>query len=105
MCFLDERRGGRRAQVDGCERLIHIEHVGAVQSLNVASAAAILIAELARLRGTPALLAAEESQLLFDDLSAQHDAWHVPQRRSRRRYAAAARGEIFRRRREQTNPS
>mmetsp|Transcript_4915 Transcript_4915/g.14569 ORF Transcript_4915/g.14569 Transcript_4915/m.14569 type:complete len:268 (-) Transcript_4915:22-825(-) len=105
-----ESLGLTEAAVEGCDSRIHIEHAGAVQSLNVASAAAILVADLTRLRATapdgpPPALAAEDSERLFDDLLRQHEAWHVPQRRSRRRYAAAARGEIFRRRREQTNPS
>ena len=84
------------AAVRGADRKVLIPMVGQVESFNLAAAAAIIVAETCRLAGPtkappPANLAA--------DLLAQHASWHEPQRRLRRRTAAAARGEIFRQRR------
>ena len=70
-----------------------------VQSLNLAAAAGILVAELARLAGPAPPLDDAAAASLATDLLSQRDAWHTPQRRLRRRTAAAARGEIFRQRR------
>lgn len=102
-----ESRGLTRTAADGADARVHIPHAGAVASLNVASAAAILVAELSRLRALdpPPALAPDAAAALTAALLRQRESTHVPQRRSRRRYAAAARGEIFKRRREQGTPS
>ena len=94
--FGTESRGLSPAAVSGADRKVLIPMVGQVESFNLAAAAAIIVAETCRLAG-PARTPPPDS--LAADLLAQHTSWHEPQRRLRRRTAAAARGEIFRQRR------
>ena len=94
--FGTESRGLSPAAVSGADRKVLIPMVGQVESFNLAAAAAIVIAETCRLAG-PSQIPPPNN--LAEDLLAQHASWHEPQRRLRRRTAAAARGEIFRQRR------
>ena len=94
--FGTESRGLSPTAVSGADRKVLIPMVGQVESFNLAAAAAIIIAEICRLAG-PTQISPPEN--LAEDLLAQHASWHEPQRRLRRRTAAAARGEIFRQRR------
>ena len=94
--FGTESRGLSPAAVSGADRKVLIPMVGQVESFNLAAAAAIITAEICRLAG-PARTPPPPN--LAEDLLAQHASWHEPQRRLRRRTAAAARGEIFRQRR------
>ena len=94
--FGTESRGLSPTAVSGADRKVLIPMVGQVESFNLAAAAAIIVAETCRLAG-PARTPAPAN--LAEDLLAQHASWHEPQRRLRRRTAAAARGEIFRQRR------
>ena len=94
--FGTESRGLSPAAVSGADRKVLIPMVGQVESFNLAAAAAIIVAETCRLAG-PSQIPPPNN--LAEDLLAQHASWHEPQRRLRRRTAAAARGEIFRQRR------
>ena len=94
--FGTESRGLSPAAVSGADRKVLIPMVGQVESFNLAAAAAIITAEICRLAGPTK---APPPTNLAEDLLAQHASWHEPQRRLRRRTAAAARGEIFRQRR------
>ena len=94
--FGTESRGLSPAAVSGADRKVLIPMVGQVESLNLAAAVAIIIAETCRLAGPSP---APPPKDLAEDLLVQHASWHEPQRRLRRRTAAAARGEIFRQRR------
>ena len=94
--FGTESRGLSPAAVSGADRKVLIPMVGQVESFNLAAAAAIIVAETCRLAG-PSQIPPQKN--LAEDLLAQHASWHEPQRRLRRRTAAAARGEIFRQRR------
>ena len=94
--FGTESRGLSPAAVSGADRKVLIPMVGQVESFNLAAAAAIIVAETCRLAGPTK---APPPKNLAEDLLAQHASWHEPQRRLRRRTAAAARGEIFRQRR------
>ena len=94
--FGTESRGLSPAAVSGADRKVLIPMVGQVESFNLAAAAAIIVAETCRLAG-PSQIPPPKN--LAEALLAQHASWHEPQRRLRRRTAAAARGEIFRQRR------
>ena len=94
--FGTESRGLSPAAVSGADRKVLIPMVGQVESFNLAAAAAIIVAETCRLAGPSQI---PPPKKLAEDLLAQHASWHEPQRRLRRRTAAAARGEIFRQRR------
>ena len=94
--FGTESRGLSPDAVSGADRKVLIPMVGQVESFNLAAAAAIIVAETCRLAGPTK---APPPENLAEDLLAQHASWHEPQRRLRRRTAAAARGEIFRQRR------
>ena len=95
--FGTESRGLSPAAVGGADRKVLIPMVGQVESFNLAAAAAIIVAETCRLAG-PSQIPPPTN--LAEVLLAQHASWHEPQRRLRRRTAAAARGEIFRQRRK-----
>ena len=94
--FGTESRGLSPAAVSGADHKVLIPMVGQVESFNLAAAAAIIVAETCRLAGPTK---APPPHNLAEGLLAQHASWHEPQRRLRRRTAAAARGEIFRQRR------